>query len=366
MRLIAAASIVLAVATANAQDLTHGTDGEFDVSGMLATRGGFLPAPIIITEPAVGYGGGLAAIFFHGGNPLLKKDGRKGPPSITAVAAFATENGSKGGAVAHLGVWRDDHIRYIGIAGGASLNLDYWGTASRPLPEPFRYEVRGGLLIQRLLVRAGDSPVMLGGEWSYSTQKAEFRNDAVPPGVGNIDQKDSGVGVIGEYETLDNFFTARRGMKARVLAKTFSTKLGGDNNRERADVEGFGYVPFGDRWTLGIRTDFAFSNGDTPFYLLPYLDMRGLPALKYTGKHTALGELEARWNVHGRWSAVGFGGIGYAADSISDFSDAKPIGTLGGGFRYLIAERLGIHTGLDYARGPSDYAIYIVMGSAWR
>ena len=40
-------------------------DGQFDVSAWLATAKGFFPIPIIITEPAVGYGGGLALMFLH-------------------------------------------------------------------------------------------------------------------------------------------------------------------------------------------------------------------------------------------------------------------------------------------------------------
>ena len=41
------------------------TDGQFDTSGWLIDNKGFLPVPIIITEPAVGPGLGLAGVFFH-------------------------------------------------------------------------------------------------------------------------------------------------------------------------------------------------------------------------------------------------------------------------------------------------------------
>ena len=326
-----------------------GSDGKFDVSDYLAKRGAFLPVPMIITEPAVGYGLGLGAIFFHGGNPLQKE--RYVPPSISGALGFYTQNGSKGAALAHFGVFKDDHIRYISIAGAASLNLDDWRTG-----KPLRYNVDGALLIQRLQFRIGDSPLMLGGEYSFSSQHSEF--DLAPRDKNS--QKDSGIGAIAEYETLDNLFTASRGVKARILAKTFSKSLGGDNDRQRLDAEAFGYVPI-TRLTLGWRADMAFSDGETPFYLLPYLDMRGLPALKYTGKQTALGELEARWSFDRRWSGVGFGGVGYAKDTRS-----KQVGTYGAGFRYLLTERLGVHTGIDYARGPDDYAIYLIFGSAWR
>jgi hypothetical protein len=40
-------------------------DGKFDTSGWLIDNKGFLPVPIIITEPAVGTGLGLAGVFFH-------------------------------------------------------------------------------------------------------------------------------------------------------------------------------------------------------------------------------------------------------------------------------------------------------------
>lgn len=40
-------------------------DGRLDTSRWLLERRGFLPVPIVITEPAVGYGGGVALAFLH-------------------------------------------------------------------------------------------------------------------------------------------------------------------------------------------------------------------------------------------------------------------------------------------------------------
>ena len=37
----------------------------------------------------------------------------------------------------------------------------------------------------------------------------------------------------------------------------------------------------------------------------------------------------------------------------------------GAGFRYKIARLLGLQMGVDVARGPEDWAFYIVFGSAW-
>src|SRR5215510_7486497 len=40
-------------------------DGQFDLSTFLAHPRSFLPIPLVVTEPAVGYGGGLAGMFIR-------------------------------------------------------------------------------------------------------------------------------------------------------------------------------------------------------------------------------------------------------------------------------------------------------------
>jgi hypothetical protein len=37
----------------------------------------------------------------------------------------------------------------------------------------------------------------------------------------------------------------------------------------------------------------------------------------------------------------------------------------GSGFRYLIARQLGLKMGIDVARGPENWAFYIVFGNTW-
>lgn len=68
-------------------------DGQFDVSSFLEKPRGFLPVPIVITEPAVGYGGGLAGMFLR----PREQAGEQGwaRPNISAVGAIGTENGTR-------------------------------------------------------------------------------------------------------------------------------------------------------------------------------------------------------------------------------------------------------------------------------
>src|SRR5215471_14989969 len=71
-------------------------DGHLDISDWMIDRKGFLPVPIVITEPAVGYGAGVALLFVR--NSLgesaehAKETGHMTPPDIFVVGGAATEN----------------------------------------------------------------------------------------------------------------------------------------------------------------------------------------------------------------------------------------------------------------------------------
>jgi len=93
--------------------------------------------------------------------------------------------------------------------------------------------------------------------------------------------------------------------------------------------------------------------------------MRGVPTARYQGMADILTEGELRWNFVPRWSLMLFGGAGKAFDKWSEFEDAKWVTTIGSGFRYLIARKFQLRMGIDVARGPDDWAYYIVFGSSW-
>ncbi len=100
--------------------------------------------------------------------------------------------------------------------------------------------------------------------------------------------------------------------------------------------------------------------------LLPYIDLRGISAAHYQDQNTVVVEGELRFNVTPRWALMGFTGVGRAWGLLDDFGEADQRLAGGTGFRYLIARQLKMHTGLDFAWGPDDFAFYIQMGNAWR
>jgi hypothetical protein len=344
-------------------------DGQFDVSRHLLEYKGVLPVPIIITEPAVGYGGGLVGLFFD--QPLgdalkssLSETGKAIPPNITGVGGFKTENGSWGGLLGHHHTWERDRYRYLGGIGKAELTLDYYGL----LGKPREYQLDGYGLMQQLLVRAGSSDWFLGARYAWLQVKPSFLTD-VPADLDGPLQQEIRIGrlsFVADHDTRNNIFSPTRGHFAEAEFVAASPELGGTTRYQQVNVRGFDWQPIGRQVVLGLRGDLQFSYGDIPFFARPYIKLRGLPALRYQDMNAAVAEAELWWLATPRWSLLGFAGAGRDWGRRVGFSEAETVTAAGGGFRYLIAKKLGIHAGIDVARGPEDTVFYIQVGSPWR
>ena len=346
-------------------------DGRFDASRWLLERKGFLPVPIIVTEPAVGYGAGVGLLFFHRNEQADAAAGaRPTPPDISAVAAFGTENGSKGGAVGHLGFSEDRRWRYLAGVGRASMNLTFYGapgTATGSRPEGLAFNMDGSFAVGDVRRRFGESDWWAGIRYVGAKLSTRFgSSEDTSIASRETGETTSGAGVVVEYDGRDNIFTPSRGMRLQVQALRFSSALGSDNvfDHQRASLQGF--WPMGERLVLGMRADAQSVNGDVPFYARPYIQLRGIPVMRYQGNRTVVAELEGRWDLDGRCSAVGFTGAGRAAARAGDLGSSATRTTFGVGVRYLLARAMGLHAGLDVARGPEETAIYLIVGSAWR
>ena len=346
-------------------------DGRLDMSEWLLTKKGFLPIPIIITEPAVGYGGGLVLAFFN--QPLGAGAGEGhtySPPLIAAAAAFYTSDGSAGGGAFLFYPFRHDQFRYLGALGGASLNLDFYGfDPEGPLADnPVGYTLDPRFLVQRLQGRIKRTPLFAGLHYLYMQTKTSF-DVALPEEVPERDLK-LGLGGLGtslEYDTRDNLLDARRGMDITASGTWYQKAFGSDLPFERYQVQGLFYWQPESRFGYGLRVDSRFSSSDAPFFMKPFLSMRGLASGQYSNDVTLLTEGELRYAVDPRWTILGFGGGGRVGETLGDLGSAPTVGAGGLGFRYLIARKLGLGSGVDFALGPGgEFAFYIQAGSAWR
>ena len=344
-------------------------DGMFDISTHLLENRGVLPVPIIITKPAVGYGGGLVGLFFD--QPLgdalktsLGETGKAIPPNITAVGAFKTENGSWGALFGHHHTWERDRYRYLGGFAKAEMQLDYYGL----LGKPRAYRLDGLGLMQQLLARAGDTDWFFGARYAWLKVNPSF-GDGWPGDLEGRPLNEVRIGrlsLVADHDTRDNIFTPTSGHFIEAEAIVARPDLGGTTSYEQFNLRGFDWLPLGQSFILGLRGDVQLSRGDVPFFAKPFVNMRGVPALRYQDNNAAVAETELWWKATPRWSLLGFAGVGRAWGQRDAFNETPTVRAAGAGFRYLIAKQLGIHAGIDVARSATGTVVYLQVGSPWR
>jgi len=347
---------------------TDPEDGAFDVSDYLLNRRGVFPVPIVITEPAVGYGGGAMLMYF---SESLAEAGRKAkasgdamaPPNVTGVGVMGTENGSRGAGLFHFHTWDGDRYRYLGALARGQAHLDYYGQLNRGRS----YELQGTFLVQQLLARIGDTHWYVGPRYTYFKSDTRFTGEAATElGIKDQELSVGKLGLVVDYDNRDNMFYPTRGSYAELEAQFARGWLGGSKSFETYRARGYTWLPLHPKWTLGLRVDGQTTSGSVPFYAQPYVDLRGVSRGRYQDRTALAAEMELRWNVTPRWSLLGFTGAGKAYGRWKSFGEASNVVSVGTGFRYLIARKLGLAVGIDVAHSKDQNAFYIQVGSAWR
>jgi len=342
-------------------------DGWLDVSGFLKEKYGFLPLVVPITEPAVGYGAAGGLVFLS--KPLPRGSDDLIRPNITFVGGMGTENGTKGLMAADMRYWLGGRLQTLAGLLFASVNLDFHGigNSSELAAHPLSYNIKphGGTLQGK--ARLGNSRLWAGLSYAFSSTEVNFDAPPGTQGVPNVPHESKAGGLTPSltYDSRDNIFTPNRGTYVDVSAGLFSEALGGDSEFQRVRLTLLQFIPLHRKLTLGLRGDVAASFGNEPFYLRPYIGLRGAPALRYQGEEIAQIETELRWQFWERFSVVGFGGGGAAWNHFEQFSSSQAIATGGFGFRYELAREYGIHLGFDLAFAPNNTVFYMQVGSAW-
>jgi hypothetical protein len=350
-----------------AEQFRDPVDGQFDASAFLESAYGFLPVPIIVTEPAVGYGGGFVPVYLRPRHQAGSEGYAR--PDISAVGVLATENGTRMAFAGDITRWMDGRLRTLVGAVGGDINLDVYGLGNLDahLDEPVRYTLDiKAAATQVEWNLAPKSPWSLGLRFIYADVVPKLRDDPIFPNLEDrIRTTIAGPGVAVTFDTRDNIFTPTRGVYSETSLFASDEAFGANRDFRRFAQIVIGYWPATPSLTLAARADYQQSSDGAPFFARPFIMMRGIPAMRYPGNKVAQTEVEARWQFHGRWSALVFGGVGLARIDEGRVQRDKTAGAGGIGFRYELARKFGLHAGIDVARGPEETAVYLQFGSAW-
>ncbi|MFC5050782.1 BamA/TamA family outer membrane protein [Rubritalea spongiae] len=345
------------------------SDGYFDVSSFLDHPYGFIPIVNPITEPAIGEGLALIPMF------VSRPEGQH-RPNFTALGAMKTNNGTKGFFGGYSGYFFDEQLRITAGATSTSLNLDFYGFGAYDLLDGrslhYNLDIVGGLLGAEWRIK--DSKWYIGARYLYGEVDAQLQNQhdfhLLPNGtfLRGIGRQDTLSSILFEltHDTRDNVFTPLDGHFAELSLLWNDELIGATESFQRLTTSYYFYQPIVENTLFfGIKSEAKHNMGDSPFYALPSVQLRGAPRTRYQGTTVAYSESELRWQFHPRWSVLGFGGVGASWGKNSQFDDANTTFTGGTGLRYLLAKDHSMHVGVDLAYGEEGPAVYIQFGSAW-
>jgi hypothetical protein len=381
LALVLMAALVLAAFKSPAQQpkprpsMKDSLDGGFDMSDYIIEASGFVPVPYIITEPALGgFGVALIPVFIKKNPPYLDSvDGHwvKTPvfPDVTGGLGLYTANNSWALMGFRAGTLIKSRIKYAVGGGYANVNMFFYQTLKQFGETQLKFNIRVFPLLLQATKRIGFSHWYAGIKYVFA--KSDVRYTGEDDSVGTLakalesNTTISALGAIVDLDNRDNPFTPDKGMKFHADGVRSDKFFGSDYDYWRLNYYMIGYMPLVRTLTGGLRVEGQQVFGDLPFYAKPYINMRGIPTMRYQGNATLLAEAEFRWDFVRRWSGVFFSGTGKAFDEWSDFGSSNWEVTYGAGFRYLLARKFKLRMGVDIAHGPGTWAYYIIFGSNW-
>lgn len=353
--------------------LKDSLDGAIDLSNYIIYAHGFIVIPTIITEPALG-GIGVAAVpvFLKKHEPVIDKNGKKRfiNPDITGGIGMYTGNNSWFAGGFRSSTLIKPKILYRVLAAYGDLNLSFYENLPNGNDKEFKLNFKTSIFYTQWLKQFDNAKWSAGPQYLFLNSKISLPdfNGELPPSFMKPEDVNSLASQLGgavQFDGRDNIFTPDKGIRVQSDFFWSDKVLGSDYNGWRVNLSAIGYYPIADKLVGGLRIEGKQAFGNTPFYLLPGINLRGVPTARYMGKTSIVTETEFRWDLYKRWSLVGFGGVASAFNDW-DKAFAKPVVyNYGSGFRYLIARKFKLRMGIDVARGPEEWAYYIVFGSNW-
>lgn len=345
-------------------------DGAFDLSDYIIYAHGFLVVPTLITEPALGgIGGAIVPVFLKKHAPVIDENGKKRfiNPDITGAIGMYTGNKSWMVGAFRSSTLIKPRILYRVMAGYGDMNLSFYENLPSGKDLEFKLNFKSTVFYTQWLKQFRNPKWSAGPQYLFLNSNIDLPDVNLPSFIKPKDIKStvSQLGGALQFDGRDNIFTPDKGIRLQSDFFWSDKGLGSDYNAWRVNLSAIGYYPIAKKLIGGLRLEGEQAFGNPPFYLLPGINLRGIPAARYQGKTSIVTEAELRWDVYRRWSLMGYGGLASAFDDW-DKAFAKPVVySYGTGFRYLLARKFKLRMGVDVAKGPEEWAYYVVFGSNW-
>ena len=329
------------------------------------TEKNYVIAPMVLSNPNIGTGGGLTALYFYSPDP----DDRVSPPSSVGVTGLYTDTDSYFVALLNQTCFRQDTWRLAaGVPYGRIENeLDIAGIGD----VQFASVVKG--VFSRLQRRVHGN--FFGGvRLSYIRIEYKKGNDASGEyfdryGVSDLDSASFGIQI--SYDSRDNQRYPGKGILAEAGINANPEWLGADEKYYAMESFLNSYHRIYDGQVIALRAYGRFTPSDTPYSGLSTLgrrsDLRGYVSGEVVAENMISTQAEYRWFFTRRWGLVFFGGVATLFDGNASNIDSDNIYYSGGaGLRYLLHEANRVNFRVDYAWGENDEkGFYVRLSEAF-
>ncbi|QFU75802.1 hypothetical protein EY643_09115 [Halioglobus maricola] len=348
VRFIAASILAHCLASAAYSD--EGAPDQAEESPWLLT-------PTVSADPKLGttIGGvvGYITAFDEGSSPSL----------VTGFATYSDTDSYMAGIYGDTYFGADEHKLMFGFIKGKVRNDydDFLGTG-----RPAKTEDNIESLFARYMNRFGASDWYLGGQVIMSDYVvgADGFFDLILEQAGLTGFQSNGLGLAAEYDDRDHLRNPTSGQHLVAHNVAYRESLGGEESFDALQLNYSHYMKWGEKEHVLATNARGRWTHDAPNSGYSSLNMRGYTRGNYLGEHYTHLNLDARFNIKGRWGASLFGGVGclYSKFSSCDESD-NLFPMAGAGIIFDLKPEAGIVLRLEYAKGKSDNeAYYLSLG----
>ncbi len=325
--------------------------------------------PILYYTPETRIAGGAGGIFYW---RTLEDRLKNRPSTIFMDLVYTLKNQIIFEIIPDLYL-KDGRFHLVGYMGLKKYVEKFYGIGSHTtddMEEDFNYRSMKLRFSLRNKFRAS----FYGGvQFDFETSKIT----EVEPG-GILDSEDilgsggstvSGLGIVLLQDNRNNIFCPTGGTLFQMQASVFSHAFGSGCNFQKIIFDFRQYVPLFSKHVLAFQQNVHLTSGDVPFQWMSTLGgpmvLRGYIQGRFRDKHSVSLQMEYRFPLLWRLSAVGFVGYGDVADKLDRFRliDFKVAG--GFGIRFQVNRESGTNVRLDFGFAKGSFGVYAMINEAF-
>jgi len=206
----------------------------------------------------------------------------------------------------------EDNYRALAAYGDASVNFQYYDELMGSFID-FN-SIHDGYLLE--LQRRVYKRWYLGLRYVGLKTKTEYEieGETGDPTRQNMNN----LGLIVSHDTRDVIYNPYHGHYMNFRTGHYRDAWGSDYIYDKYEFDLTKFFPLSDHQVVAARCAGFVATGDVPFegqYVVGRDDIRGYTNGMHRGEQVYDLQGEYRWNVHGKWGVVAFGGVATAVDS---------------------------------------------------